>query len=147
MMDNWYSDEYLYKDTYTIIQMMPQSMKEKINEDFIIFLKENQCMEFEGTIDKNTPLKNQNIRNEIKVMLSLIYISYFCTKERQNEIKAKDEKNINSLYNENIFKKREKNSVNVEEKNDCISLEIVEPKGSFWKKIIKKIKEKLFNKG
>ena len=72
-----YKQEYLYKDTYTIIEMMDDNLKSKINSDFIRFLKENQDSSFEGTINKNIPLKEQNLREEKKIMLSLIYIDYF----------------------------------------------------------------------
>ena len=62
-----YTNECLYKDIYVIIEMMEDELKNRINPQFIEFLKENKNDEFEGTIDKNVPIKQQNLRKEIKI--------------------------------------------------------------------------------
>lgn len=137
-----YNQEYLYKDTYTIIEMMDDSLKSRINPDFIRFLKENQDNSFEGTINKNIPLKEQNLREEIKIMLSLIYIDYFCEKDEKDKIIQKEENNLREFYNRDIFEKNNiKNQPNITEKPK----EMVVYKETLIQKIINKIK-KFFNK-
>ena len=137
-----YNQEYLYKDTYTIIEMMDDSLKSRINPDFIRFLKENQDNSFEGTINKNIPLKEQNLREEIKIMLSLIYIDYFCEKDEKDKIIQKEENNLREFYSRDIFEKNNiKNQPNITEKPK----EMVVYKETLIKKIINKIK-KFFNK-
>ena len=102
-MTKLYTKECLYKDVYTIIEMMDSEMREKINEKFIDFLKENQNQEFVGTINRKIPIKDQELREDIKIMLSLIYINYFCTEEKKKEIMIIEDNNINDFYNRDIF--------------------------------------------
>lgn len=100
-----YTNECLYKDVYTIIEMMSPDLKNKINKKFIDFLKENQDVEFEGTVNKKIPIKNQNLREEIKIMLSLIYINYFCTEQNKEDLLILENYRIKDFYDEQIFKK------------------------------------------
>ena len=137
-----YNQEYLYKDTYTIIEMMDNNLKSRINPDFIRFLKENQDNSFEGTINKNIPLKEQNLREEIKIMLSLIYIDYFCEKDEKDRIIQKEENNLREFYSRDIFEKNNvKNQSNITEEPK----EMIVYKETLIQKIINKIK-KFFNK-
>ena len=98
-----YTNDCLYKDVYTIIEMMSPELRNKINNKFIEFLKENQNKNFKGTVDKNVPIRNQNLREEIKIMLSMIYIDYFCSEEKRKEILSTEENNINKFYNKPLF--------------------------------------------
>ena len=134
-----YKQEYLYKDTYTIIEMMDDNLKSKINSDFIRFLKENQDSSFEGTINKNIPLKEQNLREEIKIMLSLIYIDYFCEKEQKEKIIQREENNLREFYSRDIFEKNNIPNITEETKG------MVVYKETLIQKIINKIKS-FFNK-
>lgn len=142
-----YTNECLYKDVYTIIEMMAPEMKNRINKNFINFLKENQDKEFEGTINKKIPIKNQELREEVKLMLSLIYISYFCTEEKKKEILELESYNVNEFYNRDIFKDlKEKSKKNIQadqEKEN--TLEITEYKDNFLNRIFRKIRSIFFN--
>ena len=142
-----YNDKCLYKDTYTIIEMMGDTLRSRINPQFIAFLRENKDDNFEGTVDRNIPLKNQNLRNEVKIMLSLIYINYFCEGEEKKKIIQKEEENIKNFYNKDIFET--KNEIKAEEKNESKdettskSNAMIVYKESIIQKIVKKFK-KLF---
>ena len=143
-----YSNECLYKDTYTIIEMMNDSLRSKINPEFIDFLKQNKDDSFKGTVDRNVPLKNQNLRKEIKIMLSLIYINYFCEGEEKEKIIQKEEENIRNFYNKDIFEtKNEIRNLSNDASNNKESIdepkEMIVYKESVIQKIIKKLK-KLF---
>lgn len=147
-MTKLYTKECLYKDVYTIIEMMDSEMREKINEKFIDFLKENQNQEFVGTINRKIPIKDQELREDIKIMLSLIYINYFCTEEKKKEIMIIEDNNINDFYNRDIFEKRKENllkqETEVQEDNTTVAL--VEYKDNFMKQIFRKIRNLLFRK-
>lgn len=131
-----YDQKCLFKDTYTIIEMMDDTLRSKINPDFINFLKENQDNSFEGTINKNIPLKYQNIREEIKIMLSLMYIDYFCETNKKEQIIQKEENNIKQFYNRDLFENNNSKEQNIANE----SKEIVVYKETLIQKIIKKIK-------
>ena len=139
-----YTNECLYKDAYTIIEMMNPELRSKINKKFIDFLKENQDIEFEGTVNKNIPLKNQELREEVKLMLSILYINYFCTQEKKKEILKSEEKNINKYYD--LFKNKKDDDMELQEfkeqedKKHQNNMQLIKYKENFFTKIIKKIK-------
>ena len=142
-----YTNECLYKDTYTIITMMDEDLRSKISNKFIEFLMVNMDKEFEGTINNKVPLKNQELRYEVRLMLSLIYINFICDDETQKKLEAIDEENIQKFYNRDIFDNASSSAEVIdseaEESNEENSL--VEYKETFFKKIWNKIKS-IFNK-
>ena len=142
-----YTNECLYKDTYTIITMMDEDLRSKISNKFIEFLMVNMDKEFEGTINNKVPLKNQELRYEVRLMLSLIYINFICDDETQKKLEAIDEENIQKFYNRDIFDNASSSSEVIdseaEESNEENSL--VEYKETFFKKNWNKIKS-IFNK-
>lgn len=132
-MKEIYSEECLYKDTYTIINMMDYSLKSKINPKFIQFLEENQDKNYISCIDTKTPLKDQELREEIKLMLSIIYINYLCSSSEKEEIQKEENRNIKQYNKElydNMFEKK------VETNNQLVVIE----KKNIIQKIIDKIK-------
>ena len=115
-----YSDTFLYKDTYVVINMMSKEMKEKINPKFIKFLEENQDKEYESYLNNKIPLERQEIRPELKLMLSIIYIQYLCDSETKERILLKEKENIkryNEQITENIFNKKEEKNIKSKRKN------------------------------
>lgn len=146
-----YTNECLYKDIYTIIEMVDNEMKSKISNKFINFLLENQDINFEGTINKNIPIKEQDLRIEIKLMLSQMYIDYFCEEEKKKEILEIEKKNIENFYSKDIFKKSYSEAVNlkqtnlegikIEESNVNNGLSMIEYKENIFIKIINIIKQ------
>ena len=142
-----YTNECLYKDTYTIITMMDEDLRSKISNKFIEFLMVNMDKEFEGTINNKVPLKNQELRYEVRLMLSLIYINFICDEETQKKLEAIDEENIQKFYNRDIYDNGSSSS-KIEKDNDENNQQetsLVEYKESLFKKIWNKIKS-IFSK-
>lgn len=141
-----YSDTFLYKDTYVVINMMSKEMKEKINPKFIKFLEENQDKEYESYLNNKIPLEEQEIRPELKLMLSIIYIQYLCDSETQKRILLKEKENIeryNKQITENIFNQKEEKNIknsNINTENNT-ELVIYSPRERILKKIWNKIKK------
>ena len=142
-----YTNECLYKDTYTIITMMDEDLRSKISNKFIEFLMVNMDKEFEGTINNKVPLKNQELRYEVRLMLSLIYINFICDDETQKKLEAIDEENIQKFYNRDIFDNGSSSSEVTDSSAEEIKEEnsLVEYKENILKKIWNKIKN-IFNK-
>ena len=149
-----YSDECLYKDVYTIINMMDENMRGKIDSKFIDFLRENQDEEYVSCINPNIPLKEQEINEDIKIFLSMIYINYLCSEEEKAQIMLEEKENINKekeKYSyENIFKNQAKpEETKVEENVDKLNDEnITGPKELVVvkkKNIIQRIFEKILS--
>lgn len=133
-----YNDGCLYKDTYTIIKMMDKDMQNRISSKFIEFLKENQDEDYISSIDSKKPLKKQELREEIKLMLSLIYINYLCSEEEEEKIEREEKIRIEeynkSLY-DNMFKRKK-----YEENTQVTDLVVVKEK-NIIEKIIDKIRQ------
>ncbi len=141
-----YSDTFLYKDTYVVINMMSKEMKEKINPKFIKFLEENQDKEYESYLNNKIPLERQEIRPELKLMLSIIYIQYLCDSETKERILLKEKENIkryNEQITENIFNKKEEKNINNSNINTENNTELIiySPRERILKKIWNKIKK------
>lgn len=133
-----YNDGCLYKDTYTIIKMMDKDMQNKISSKFVEFLKENQDENYISCIDSKKPLKKQELREEIKLMLSLIYINYLCSKEEEEKIEREEKIRIEeynkSLY-DNMFKRKK-----YEDNTEVTDLVVIKEK-NIIEKIIDKIRQ------
>ena len=142
-MEKIYTERCLYKDTYTIISMMDNNLRCKINPKFIKFLEENQDNTYHSYINPKKPLKEQEIRDDIKLMLSIIYINYLCDSEEREMILKEEKQNIEkynkSLY-DNMFKKKQVNNSETENYDNQL---IVIQKESVIHKIINKIKKLL----
>lgn len=145
-------DRQAFSDVSIIIQMMPDSMKRKINQNFIKFIEDNKDTEYISNINKKIPLKNQALNETTKTVLALIYRDYLCSdserekllQQEKKEIKEKEEE-IRREY-EIQFKnnKIERNEIGKNEAKEDTSL-VIYKKDSVIKKIFNKIKMLLNN--
>lgn len=138
------------KETVEILNYFDTDFVSKISPNFINSLKElAQNSNIIVKIDKNKKLNEQNISEESKDLISLIYYNYIATKEKKKEILKiwnKNEelyqKNINEKYSiDNIFKK---SNIKDFEQEDSKSLAIIQNQ-SYIQKIINFLK-RIFNK-
>ncbi len=126
----------------------------KIPKKFMIFLKENASKNYSCNFDYTKPLKELNLTNETKGLISMICLNYWCETEEQ-KIKFRNHLNVNEQayqealkikYNvDNIFNK--KNIGNNEEiKFENINqLPIKLEKENIFKRVFNSIM-KFFNK-
>lgn len=130
-----------------IIENMNISEKEKISFKFREFVKQKKDKDYIFNIDTNKKWSEQNIMKETKVILSLIYRSYFCTPEQKALLLQKDREEIEKKENEkremynpnNIFQ-----NINVAENKDDKQLKennlIKCDKVIWYKKLLEKIR-------
>ena len=133
-------------ETLEVLKYFSNEFTSKISESFLNSLKElAKKSKLEVRIDANKKLINQNISEETKDIISLIYYNYFADDKEKNEItkiwKENDEKfqeKSNEIYDiEKVFKSRKKNYIKSE-------LPTVMKK-NWIEKIIEKVK-RFFNK-
>ena len=133
-------------ETLEVLKYFNTEFTSKISESFLNSLKElAKKSKLEVKIDANKKLINQNISEETKDIISLIYYNYFVDDKEKNEIakiwKENDEKfqeESNESYDiEKVFKSRNKNYIKSE-------LPTVVKK-NWIEKIIEKVK-RFFNK-
>lgn len=135
-------------ETLEVLKYFNTEFTSRISKSFLNSLEElakKSKSESEVKIDVNKKLIDQNISEETKDIISLIYYNYFADDKEKNEIakiwKENDEKfqeKSNEIYDiEKVFKSRKKNYIKSE-------LPTVVKK-NWIEKIIEKVK-RFFNK-
>ncbi len=132
-------DRKALTDISIIIQMMPISMREKINDKFIEFIENNKSSDYVSTINKTIPLRNQQLSQKTQEWLALIYRDCLCSPDKRNEMLQKEKE---EFQNEKPYKfKFDTNeSVSNEPTTQTTSLIVSTPKSIFFKRILNKIK-------
>lgn len=140
------------KETLYILNYFDSNFVTKIPNNFLEELKKiAQTSKINVNIDKRKKLEEQEISEDCKDLISLIYYNYVATKEEKKEIldnwvknEKKYQNELNEKYNANdIFKninnKKDKTIDNIEKDNNTNLPQIVEKHGfikNIWKKII-----------
>ena len=134
------------KETVTVLEYFEPKFIAKIPDNFLNMIKElSKQSNIMVSIDKSKGLEEQNISEQCKDMIALIYYSYIATEEEKGQILKKwDEnektyqQNIHQQYDpDNLFKN--KKHMPVEENMQLIQYE----KEGFFERLLNKIK-KLF---
>ena len=141
-----------------IIDASDTTEQEKISSKFRNFIKMKKDPTYNFSIDNSKSLADQNIMHETKIILSLIYRSYFCSPEERERLALLDQEeqerkkaelrekyNTDNLFNRNINKVQD-NQTN-ETENEIVKEEsMVVYKENFFTKFINKIKQIFFRK-
>lgn len=140
-MDDVYREAFA--EVLEVLNNSNQEILEKIPERFITFLNENKEQSYVAKIDFTDDNWDDSIKKETQAILALIYRDYIVApeervrllnEEREEQIRIENE--LREMYNpENIFKNKKSQ---VKSTND--SVDLIEYKESFLKKIINKIK-------
>lgn len=118
-------------EVYKILENTDEEIKNKIPEKFIKFVKENMDTNYKFELEKGKELVKQNLKDETKQIIALIYKKYICDDEEViNNYEIHFNKN-KKFKEENIHK--DKDVKNIEKS----LLEIKEEK--WYKKLINKI--------
>ena len=137
-----------FSEVYSIINHLDNNLYKKIPDNFIKMIENNRDLKYDVDIDYTKNINEQNLLHETRVILSLIYRDYLCTKEEREKIILKDKKELEQ--NEQIlrekykidFEKRnaEKNKkeINFEEISKTQALVEIKPK-AWYEKLIEKI--------
>ena len=134
------------RELNTILDYMGNEYIEKIPKKLVRFIKENMDTSYEDNINQSIPIDEQPLKNDTKILLSLIYRNYWCDEDKKKQLMEDDankkreyEKEIYEKYNpDNIFKNRNKVIEDIKIKED--EKKLIVPKETFFKKIINKIK-------
>lgn len=78
-----------FSEVYDVINHMSKEMQEKIPKSFINLIKDNRDLEYTFNIDYTIDIKKQLLK-ESKVILSLVYRDYLCSKEKREELLTLD---------------------------------------------------------
>lgn len=103
-------------ETLHYLKGISQDDINKIPDKFITFLKNNASQNYECKFDYTRPLKELNLKNETRGLISMICLNYWCETEEQknsfiehlNKNEKKYQEELREEYNiDDIFKKKE----------------------------------------
>ena len=128
----------------TILKFMGDEYMNKLPNKLIKFIQENMDYSFVSNININYSINNQQMKDDTRIILSLLYRNYWCIKEEKEELIRKDvfeknkkERELNKQYDyNNLFKNRKPKK----EENSEENLSIIKYKESILIKMINKIK-------
>ena len=136
-----------YSEIDEFLGLLSEEQRNEIPKKLRDFFKEEKDQEYFKNIDKDIPIKDQNLKEETLAIIALLNLQYWCKDEekrkRLQEIYAQNEKEYQDMlyekYNPNdIFKKKE--GTTIENNNEIKEkMQMVEYKDSVFKRIINKI--------
>ena len=138
-------------EVYDIINHFESNLYKMIPLEFIDFVEQNKDNNYNTEIDFSKSINEQNILQETKVILAIIYRDFICNTKLRQKLNAYDfnilEAKKREIYNIDFLFRNKKDKIkdtSIIEKHDKTTM-IVEYKESIFTKIIKFVK-KLFYK-
>lgn len=142
----------IYREAFTevneILKYLSKDLINKIPKEFINNIKENISPSYEFKYDNTKGLNEQNLKQETRAILSVIYRDYICDEHIRKEIIQKDRKEWLELEknkefgNIEVFKKKSIESSKTKEdkslqliKKQNIIIKIIEKMRIIWRKI------------
>lgn len=135
-----------YKEAFSevneILKNLSEDLLKKIPKQFIDNIKENMSTSYVLKYDNTKGINEQNLKQETRAILSVIYRDYICDENKKREIIQSDRKEMFELeekkkaeYGEiEIFKHTTQKNV-----NETKALKVIE-KQNIIRKILEKIK-------
>ena len=130
----------IYKSFSEVIDIIEHSeieIQQKIPDKLKQLLKENRDTNYILDIDYSKDINEQELLQETREILAMIYRDYLCSDEEKNEIVKKNKMAINELQEQydisKIFEQRKQKDNMQEGENALIATEKI----SWYKKIIR----------
>ena len=143
-----------YKELYEIIKKLPEKEKNKIPNSFLEQIKNNMDKNYSYKVEHIEDFENQEMLEETKRLLALVYRDYLASEEEKNKILQKEKEELNKeelekreKYDVDVFAKQKVKAINEIEKNqNTENLELIVKEEKTWfskfvdfiKKIFKK---------
>ena len=148
----------VYREAFTevneILKYLSEDLLNKIPKEFIDNIKENMSTSYILKYDNTKGINEQNLKQETRAILSVIYRDYICDEDIKKEIIRKDRKEWFDLEtkkehgNIEVFPQKPIKNLNTKEnkalqvvKKQNIIIKIIEKIKIMWRKIRKKKKK------
>lgn len=136
-----------YSEIDEFLELLSEEQRNEIPKKLRDFFKEEKDQEYFKNIDRDIPIKYQNLKEETLAIIALLNLQYWCKdeeeKKRLQAIYAQNEKEYQEMLHEkynpnNIFKQKEETTI--ENSNEMKEkMQMVEYKEPIFKRILKKI--------
>ena len=135
-----------YSEVDEFLKLLSEEKRNEIPKKLRKLFREEKDEKYFKNIDKNVPIKDQNLKEETLAIIALLNLQYWCKdeeeKKRLREIYAQNEKKYQNMlyekYNPNDIFKKEKSIVQTNNKTKE-NMQMIEYKEPLFKKIINKI--------
>lgn len=142
----------VYREAFTevneILKYLSEDLLNKIPKEFIDNIKENMSTSYILKYDNTKGINEQNLKQETRAILSVIYRDYICDEDIKKEIIRKDRKEWFDLEtkkehgNIDVFPQKPIKNLNTKEnealqvvKKQNIIIKIIEKIKIMWRKI------------
>lgn len=135
-----------YSEIDELLSLLDEKTRNEVPSKLRDFFKKEKDNNYHKGINPDTPIKEQNLKNETLALIALLNLQYWCKdeneKERLKHVYANNEKKYQEELREkyspnNIFKKNN-NQEHVEEKNEEPK-QLIEYRQSTIKKFFDKV--------
>ncbi|MBR3002931.1 MAG: hypothetical protein IKF38_05175 [Clostridia bacterium] len=132
-----------YSEIDEFLNLLDEKTRNEVPSKLREFFKNEKDNNYHKGINPNTPIKEQNLKNETLALIALLNLQYWCKdeneKERLKQVYANNENQyqdeLKKIYNpDNIFKKNNDDHEQIEE-----SKQLVKYKESTIKKFFEKV--------
>ncbi len=135
-----------YAEIDEFLELLSEKQKNEIPKKLREFFKEEKDKDYFKIIDKDIPIKDQNLKEETLAIIALLNLQYWCKdkeeKRRLQEIYAQNEKKYQDMlyekYNPNDIFKKEKSILQTNNKTKE-SMQMIEYKEPIFKRILNEI--------
>ena len=136
-----------YSEIDEFLGLLSEEQRNEIPKKLREFFKEEKDTEYIKNIDRNIPIKEQNLKEETLAIIALLNLQYWCKDEEEKKrlkvIYAQNEQQYQDMlyekYNPNdIFKKKEETVIENHIKQEE-NMQMIEYKEPIFKRIINKI--------
>lgn len=93
-----------YTEVVQVLEKLPTNDIEKIPNELIIALKENQNPNYEFQFDIKRSLKDQNFSKKARTILAVLFRDYFATEKQKNKILNVEKYEYNKLQKQAMEK-------------------------------------------
>ena len=142
-----------YSEVDEFLSLLSENLRNEIPRKLRDFFKEEKDNSYVKNIDKNIPIKEQNLKEETLAIIAMLNLQYWCKNEEEknrlqriyNENEKKYQEQLKEQYNpDNLFKNRTSDAIQeTETLNENVAM--VEYKENIIKRFINKIKSILKN--
>lgn len=130
-----------------VLKNSEEGVIEKIPSSFMSFLKQNADSNYISNIDFGKENWEDTIEEDARLILALIYRDYLVDKDEREKLiqeekeeEKREEEKLREKYNpDNLFKKKDKENIKEEPKEEPKAL--IEVKEKWYMKILNKLKE------
>ncbi|MBR3134468.1 MAG: hypothetical protein IKG56_03310 [Clostridia bacterium] len=147
-----------FSEVYDIILHSEESIYNRIPINFMKMLEEARDRDYKVSIDYSKSINEQNLLHETRVIMSIIYRDFLCSKEEKQRLimqekqqyiteqkELKEKYNVDNIFTNNTISNNQKNDTRiVSEKQNKTDVAIIKQENfleliiRFFKKLFKK---------